>query len=43
MHKKLLSAAIAATMTLTLAACGSAQDDGQSADNPDAYIVGICE
>ena len=43
MHRKLLSAAIAATMTLTLAACGTSQDDGQSADNPDAYIVGICE
>ncbi len=43
MHKKLLSAALAATMTLTLAACGSAQDDGQSAANPDAYVVGICE
>ena len=43
MHRKLLSAAIAATMTLTLAACSTSQDDGQSADNPDAYIVGICE
>ena len=43
MHRKLLSAALAATMTLTLAACGSAQDDAQSAENPDAYIVGICE
>ena len=43
MHRKLLSAAIAATMTLTLAACGTSQGDGQSADNPDAYIVGICE
>ncbi len=43
MHKKLLSAALAATMTLTLAACGTAQDDGQSAENPDAYVVGICE
>ena len=43
MHRKLLSAAIAATMTLTLAACGTSQDDVQSADNPDAYIVGICE
>ena len=43
MHRKLLSAALAATMTLTLAACGTSQDDGQSADNPDAYIVGICE
>ena len=43
MHRKLLSAAIAATMTLTLAACGTSQDDGQSAENPDAYIVGICE
>lgn len=43
MHRKLLSAAIAATMTLTLAACGTSQDDGQSADNSDAYIVGICE
>lgn len=36
MHRKLLSAAIAATMTLTLAACSTSQDDGQSADNPDA-------
>ena len=44
MHKKLLSVALAATMTLTLAACGTeSQDDGQSAENPDAYVVGICE
>ena len=43
MHRKLLSAALAATMTLTLAACGSAQDDAQSAENSGAYIVGICE
>ena len=34
MHKKLLSAALAATMTLTLAACGSA-DGGQSSEAPD--------
>ncbi len=39
MHMKLLSAALAAAMTLTLAACGT--DEG--ADNPDAYTVGICE
>ena len=39
MHRKLLSAALAAAMTLTLAACGT--DEG--ADNPDAYTVGICE
>ena len=40
MRRKLLSAALAATMALTLAACGSEE---QSADNPDAYTIGICE
>ena len=40
MKKKLLSAALAATMALTLAACG---DEGQSADDPDGYTIGICE
>ena len=44
MHKKLFSAAIAAVMTLSLAACGTTgEDEGQSTDNPDAYTVGICE
>ena len=46
MHKKLLSAAVAAAMTLTLAACGTAspaETDGAVAENPDAYVVGICE
>ncbi|HIQ77737.1 MAG TPA: iron-siderophore ABC transporter substrate-binding protein, partial [Candidatus Scatomorpha intestinavium] len=36
MRRKLLSAALAATMALTLAACGSEE---QSADNPDAYTI----
>ena len=40
MKKKLLSAALAATMALTLAACGG---EGQSADDPDGYTIGICE
>ena len=40
MQKKLLSAALAATMALTLAACGG---EGQSADDPDGYTIGICE
>ena len=40
MKKKLLSAALAATMALTLAACGG---EGQSADDPDDYTIGICE
>ena len=40
MKRKLLSAALAATMALSLAGCGG---DDQSADNPDAYIIGICE
>ena len=46
MRKKLLSAAVAAVMTLSLAACGTAtptETDDASAENPDAYIVGICE
>ena len=40
MKKKLLSAALASTMALTLAACGG---EGQSADDPDGYTIGICE
>ena len=40
MKKKLLSSALAATMALTLAACGG---EGQSADDPDGYTIGICE
>ena len=40
MKKKLLSAALAATMALTLAACGG---EGQSADDTDGYTIGICE
>ena len=40
MKKKLLSAALAATMALTIAACGG---EGQSADDPDGYTIGICE
>ena len=40
MKKKLLSAALAATMALTLAACGG---EGQGADDPDGYTIGICE
>ena len=40
MKKQLLSAALAATMALTLAACGG---EGQSADDPDGYTIGICE
>ena len=40
MKQKLLSAALAATMALTLAACGG---EGQSADDPDGYTIGICE
>ena len=40
MKKKLLSAALVATMALTLAACGG---EGQSADDPDGYTIGICE
>ena len=40
MHKKLLSAALAAALTLSLAGCGS----GEGADDSfDGYTVGICE
>lgn len=39
MRKKLVSAALAATLTLTLAACGSESGD----DAVDGYTVGICE
>ena len=42
MHKKLLSAALAASLTLTLAACGTS-DDGSGDDAVDGYTVGICE
>ena len=41
MRKKLLSAAVAAVMTLSLAACGTAtptETDDASAENPDAYM-----
>ncbi|HIS66521.1 MAG TPA: ABC transporter substrate-binding protein [Candidatus Scatomorpha merdipullorum] len=40
MHKELLSAALAAALTLSLAGCGS----GEGADDSfDGYTVGICE
>ena len=40
MHKKLLSAALVAALTLSLAGCGS----GEGADDSfDGYTVGICE
>ena len=42
MHKKLLSAALAASLTLTLAACGTS-DEGSGDDAVDGYTVGICE
>ena len=42
MHKKLLSAAVAAAMTLTLAACGTAGGEAGD-DSVDGYTVGICE
>ena len=42
MHKKLLSAALAAAMTLTLAACGTPAGDGNDGDDA-GYTVGICE
>ena len=42
MQKKLLSAALAAAMTLTLAACGTSGDDSGD-DSVDGYTVGICE
>ena len=40
MHKKLLSAALAAALTLSLAGCGSGED---ADDSFDGYTVGICE
>ena len=42
MHKKLLSAALAASLTLTLAACGTS-DEGSGDDAVDGYTVGIRE